>query len=195
MTRKEQIQRAYKLTGSNASFYDGMMTYSAFPGKAICRIVRNMDGEKDLRDLEKALAGIPEDFSGKLLELPVGTGVLTMPGKRFFRLAVSYSEPIRKRKGNRPFQTHDAAAECRRRTAHLTAPHSGEETSDQNKIAPALQKQSRGVFCGFQPLSTGVTRQGVTASSPCSAQEICAHAPEIRSCAPSAMQRPSPPFP
>ena len=46
MTRKEQIQSAYKLTGSNASFYDGMMTYSTLPGKAICRIVWNMDGER-----------------------------------------------------------------------------------------------------------------------------------------------------
>ena len=26
-----------------------------------------------------ALSGIPEDFSGKLLEIPVGTGVITMP--------------------------------------------------------------------------------------------------------------------
>ena len=79
MTRKEQIKSAYKLTGSNASFYDGMMTYSTIPGKAICRIVWNMDGEKNLRYLEKALSGIPEDFSGKLLEVPVGTGVLTIP--------------------------------------------------------------------------------------------------------------------
>ena len=39
MTRKEQIKSAYKLTGSKASFYDGVMTYSTFPGKAICRIV------------------------------------------------------------------------------------------------------------------------------------------------------------
>ena len=79
MTRREQIKNAYKLTGGHAGFYDGMMTYSTLPGKAICRIVWNMDGEKNLRYLEKALSGIPEDFSGKLLEVPVGTGVLTMP--------------------------------------------------------------------------------------------------------------------
>ena len=79
MTRREQIKNAYKLTGGHAGFYDGMMTYSTIPGKAICRIVWNMDGEKNLRYLEKALSGIPEDFSGKLLEVPVGTGVLTMP--------------------------------------------------------------------------------------------------------------------
>ena len=79
MTRKEQIRNAYKLTGGNASFYDGMMTYSTLPGKAICRIVWNMDGEKNLRYLERALSGVPENFTGKLLEVPVGTGVLTMP--------------------------------------------------------------------------------------------------------------------
>ena len=79
MTRKEQIKSAYKLTGGHAGFYDGMMTYSTIPGKAICRVVWNMNGEKNLRYLEKALSGIPEDFSGKLLEVPVGTGVLTMP--------------------------------------------------------------------------------------------------------------------
>ena len=79
MTRKEQIKSAYKLTGGHAGFYDGMMTYSTLPGKAVCRLVWNMDGEKNLRYLERALSGIPEDFSGKLLEVPVGTGVLTMP--------------------------------------------------------------------------------------------------------------------
>ncbi len=79
MTRKEQIKSAYRLTGDNAGFYDGMMTYSTFLGKAICRLVWNMDQEKNLRYIEQALSGIPEDFSGKLLEVPVGTGVLTMP--------------------------------------------------------------------------------------------------------------------
>ena len=78
MTRKEQIQNAYRLTGGASSFYDGMMTCSTLPGKAICRIVWHMDGEKNLRYLERALSGVPEDFSGKLLEVPVGTGVLTM---------------------------------------------------------------------------------------------------------------------
>ena len=79
MTRKEQIRSAYKLTGGHAGFYDGMMTYSTLSGRAICRLVWNMDGEKNLRYLERALSGVPKDFNGKLLEVPVGTGVLTMP--------------------------------------------------------------------------------------------------------------------
>ena len=78
MTRKDQIRNAYRTTGGQASFYDGMMTYSTWPGKAICRVVWNMNGEKNAAYLEKALSGIPEGFSGKLLEVPVGTGVLTM---------------------------------------------------------------------------------------------------------------------
>lgn len=79
MTRKEQIRNAYKMTGGNASFYDGMMTYSTFLGKAICRVVWNMNGDKNFCYLEQALSGVPENFTGKLLEVPVGTGVLTMP--------------------------------------------------------------------------------------------------------------------
>ncbi|MBR0368121.1 MAG: methyltransferase domain-containing protein [Clostridia bacterium] len=79
MTRREQIKSAYGLTGGNASFYDGMMTYSTLPGKAVCRLVWNMDREKNLDYLERALSGVPEGFAGKLLEVPVGTGVLTMP--------------------------------------------------------------------------------------------------------------------
>ena len=79
MTRKDQIKSAYRLTGDNAGFYDGMMTCSTLPGKTICRLVWNMDRDKNLRYIEQALSGVPEDFSGRLLEVPVGTGVLTMP--------------------------------------------------------------------------------------------------------------------
>ena len=82
--RREEIRNAYKQTGGHASFYDGMMTYSTLPGKAICRIVWNMDGEKNYAYLERALSGVPENFAGKLLEVPVGTGVLTMPVYRGF---------------------------------------------------------------------------------------------------------------
>ena len=78
-SRKERIRSAYKVTGGHAGFYDGMMTYSTLPGKAICRAVWNMDAEKNLRYIETAFSGIPEDFSGRLLEVPVGTGVLSMP--------------------------------------------------------------------------------------------------------------------
>lgn len=79
MSRYDQIKNAYQYTGTKSNLYDGMMTYSTLPGKLICRVVWNMDAEKNTAYLEKALSGIPDGFSGKILEVPVGTGVLTMP--------------------------------------------------------------------------------------------------------------------
>ena len=78
MERKEAIRSAYHMTGSN-SFYDGMMTCSTLPGRAVCRLVWDMNRQDCVRYQEKAVSGIPEDFSGRLLEVPVGTGILTMP--------------------------------------------------------------------------------------------------------------------
>ena len=78
MERKDAIRSAYRMTGSN-SFYDGMITCSTPGGRAVCRIVWDMDKAECDNYLEKALSGIPEGFSGKLLEVPVGTGILTMP--------------------------------------------------------------------------------------------------------------------
>ncbi|NMD38325.1 MAG: class I SAM-dependent methyltransferase [Christensenellaceae bacterium] len=78
MERNNKIRKAYKLTGSN-SFYDGMITCSTFLGKAVSRLVWGM-GSKECTEYQmRALSGIPEGFSGRLLEVPVGTGVLTMP--------------------------------------------------------------------------------------------------------------------
>ena len=79
MKRHDEIQNAYRYLGKEATFYDGMITCSTLPGKAICRLVWNMNRETNTRYLERAMSGISENFSGKLLEVPVGTGVLTMP--------------------------------------------------------------------------------------------------------------------
>lgn len=75
----EEIRQAYRMLGKEATAYDGMITCSTRFGKAVCRLVWDMNQAETDRYLELALAGIPEDFSGKLLEVPVGTGVLTMP--------------------------------------------------------------------------------------------------------------------
>lgn len=76
--RKNAIRGAYHLTGSN-NFYDGMITCSTFSGKAVCRMVWAMNRQECEDYLSKALSGIPEDFAGTMLEVPVGTGILTMP--------------------------------------------------------------------------------------------------------------------
>ena len=78
MERQEAIRSAYRMTGGN-NFYDGMITCSTLSGKAVCRLVWAMNKAECDDYLEKALSGIPEHFSGKLLEVPVGTGILTMP--------------------------------------------------------------------------------------------------------------------
>ena len=78
MERKDAIRNAYRMTGSG-NFYDGMITCSTLRGKAVCRLVWDMNKAECDDYLEKALSGIPENFSGKLLEVPVGTGILTMP--------------------------------------------------------------------------------------------------------------------
>jgi len=79
MSRKSEIQNAYKYLGKETTFYDGMITCSTLPGRAVCKVVWNMVPEENTRYLELAMAGIPNDFRGNMLEVPVGTGVLTMP--------------------------------------------------------------------------------------------------------------------
>lgn len=80
MTCKEQIQGAYRfLGGKESTFYDGMMTCSTLAGTVVSKLVWSIGKEKNLAYLTRALSGVPEDFSGRLLEVPVGTGVLTMP--------------------------------------------------------------------------------------------------------------------
>ncbi len=79
MSRHDEIQNAYQYLGKEATFYDGMITCSTLPGSAVCRIVWNMDKAANTRYLEMAMCGIPDGFDGKMLEVPVGTGVLTMP--------------------------------------------------------------------------------------------------------------------
>ena len=79
MGRHEEIKNAYASLGDDATFYDGMITCSTLPGKAVCKLVWNMNKRKNDHYLELALSGIPHNFNGKMLEVPVGTGVLTMP--------------------------------------------------------------------------------------------------------------------
>ena len=66
MNRHEEIKNAYKSLGGDATFYDGMITCSTLPGKAVCKLVWNMDKRKNDHYLELALSGIPNNFSGKM---------------------------------------------------------------------------------------------------------------------------------
>ena len=77
--RKNEIKSAYKSLGKAHSLYDGMMTGSNTIGRFIDRAVWNMSHEEVLEYQTEAFSAIPSDFKDKLLEVPVGTGVLSMP--------------------------------------------------------------------------------------------------------------------
>ena len=79
MTRHEEIRRSYKELGGMANIYDGIITRSTLLGKLMDGLIWGLDGELSAKWIEDALAPIPSGFSGRLLEVPVGTGVLTMP--------------------------------------------------------------------------------------------------------------------
>ncbi|MBQ9330693.1 MAG: methyltransferase domain-containing protein [Oscillibacter sp.] len=79
MERREEIRQAYGSVGAAHGFYDGMMSGSTRLGRWVQRHVWRMDPEDAMAYQTGALAAIPAGFSGRLLEVPVGTGVLSMP--------------------------------------------------------------------------------------------------------------------
>jgi len=79
MSRHDEIRRSYKTLGGIGNIYDGIITRSTFLGKVLDSLIWGLDKELSSKWIEDALTPIPADFSGRLLEVPVGTGVLTMP--------------------------------------------------------------------------------------------------------------------
>ena len=75
---KNKIEAAYRTLGSN-SFYDDMMTHTSYLGSIVNYMVWGYTkSDSDLIN-GRVLSYIGENFSGKLLDVPVGTGVLTIP--------------------------------------------------------------------------------------------------------------------
>ena len=79
MTRKDEISLAYKKLGKEGTFYDGMITCSTFSGRLVSKVVWDINRALNREYLERVLSAIPDDFKGNLLEVPIGTGVLTLP--------------------------------------------------------------------------------------------------------------------
>ena len=79
MSRKDEIKSAYKSLGGAHSFYDGMMTGTTLAGKLVLHSVWRMNRDDALEYQARAFEPIPKDFTGSLLEVPVGTGVISMP--------------------------------------------------------------------------------------------------------------------
>lgn len=79
MERKDEIKSAYKSLGRAHNFYDGMMLGTTRLGRWMLKHVWRMSRDDALEYQAMAFEKIPHDFRGKLLEVPVGTGVLSMP--------------------------------------------------------------------------------------------------------------------
>ena len=79
MNRKEEIKEAYRNLGKAHNMYDSIITGSSFIGRLVDRLVWQMDGEDLLEYQSYPFEVIPKDFHGKLLEVPVGTGIISMP--------------------------------------------------------------------------------------------------------------------
>lgn len=67
MSQKKEIQNVYQYVSSHTGFYDGIMDYRNLPMKLI-----EYGLEKNCYYQEKVLSVVPKNFSGKLLEIPVG---------------------------------------------------------------------------------------------------------------------------
>ena len=79
MSRHDEIKASYRQLGNIGTMYDGIITRSTLLGKLMDSLIWGLDKTLAAGWIEEALAPIPENFAGKLLEVPVGTGVLTMP--------------------------------------------------------------------------------------------------------------------
>ena len=77
--RHQAIQQSYRQLGGMGGVYDGIITRSTLLGKLMDSLIWGLDQELASKWVNNALAPIPKGFSGTLLEVPVGTGVLTMP--------------------------------------------------------------------------------------------------------------------
>ena len=79
MSRHDDIKTSYKTLGKIGTMYDGIITRSTLLGKFMDSLIWGLDKDLAAKWINDALAPIPADFAGNLLEVPVGTGVLTMP--------------------------------------------------------------------------------------------------------------------
>lgn len=74
-----KIFDAYQLVGRHANFFDRMMTNADIFASLALKIFWGLDGAAYEKFLAQAFAGVSKNFGGRLLEVPVGTGVLSLP--------------------------------------------------------------------------------------------------------------------
>lgn len=77
--QNKKISAAYERVGKFSKIYDGMITNKSFFGRLAMKIFWGLSDEDYQKFLQNIFAGIPENFCGKLLEVPIGTGVISLP--------------------------------------------------------------------------------------------------------------------
>ena len=77
-----KVSNIYQLVGHLSTFFDRMMTAADLPARLALKLFWGLNVDAYQKFLTQAFAGIPKNFSGRLLEVPVGTGVLSLPGYR-----------------------------------------------------------------------------------------------------------------
>lgn len=75
----KKIFNAYQLVGHLSTFFDRMMTNADLPARLALKFFWGLNEAAYQKFLVQAFAGVPKNFSGRLLEVPVGTGVLSLP--------------------------------------------------------------------------------------------------------------------
>lgn len=78
--RTETVHHAYDFVGGRMSHpYDGMMAGSTWLGRLALRLFWQLSPVDYIAFRHQMFASLPKDFCGRLLEVPVGTGVLSLP--------------------------------------------------------------------------------------------------------------------
>ena len=72
MDKKDKIKNRYNKLADN---YDKILSVNKIWGKIFCKIIW---GFKDTEYTEELLRWLPDDFSGKLLDIPAGTALFTL---------------------------------------------------------------------------------------------------------------------
>ena len=73
------ILDAYQRVGSLSKLYDAMLSNAGWAAQLTLKIFWGLDAAAYEKFLAQAFAGVPDDFNGRLLEVPIGTGVLSLP--------------------------------------------------------------------------------------------------------------------
>ena len=79
-----EVFDAYQHVGDFAKFYDGMLTNSNVFARLAMKFFWGLDAAAYEKFLNQAFAGLSKNFGGRLLEVPVGTGVLSLPRYKDF---------------------------------------------------------------------------------------------------------------